>query len=284
MNNISIVIPTYNRVAYLKGCIESCLNQTINCEIIVCDHGSTDGTKELASEYKERITYIRREKDFGVHFCWLDGIINAKGTFVHINYDDDWIEPTFIESCMKLFTPEVGFVFSNARVFWQNTNSYAQNLFDDFGKTNIYPIHKMVKFNLKGLISPACTIIRKSDIIDSLFIGKVPFSRSEYKGVGPDLLFTLMLSNKYKLFGFVSEPLSVFRAHEGSITTDASSSNSKAKLISLAYDQARVYYILTRIIRRMKVDLFIFKYLQYKKQTKKFLRQSFLKLKKHNKK
>lgn len=74
---VSIVIPTYNRADYLKQAIDAALAQTYECEIVVCDHGSTDATPQVAQTYGDRIKYIRREKDNGIHFMWLDGIVHA---------------------------------------------------------------------------------------------------------------------------------------------------------------------------------------------------------------
>jgi glycosyltransferase involved in cell wall biosynthesis len=41
---VTIVIPTFNRSAMLRRCIESALAQTLACEVIVVDHGSKDDT------------------------------------------------------------------------------------------------------------------------------------------------------------------------------------------------------------------------------------------------
>ena len=57
------------------------------CEIIVCDHGSTDNTQELMKKYQDKVIYIRREVDYGIHFTWLDGIIIATSDLIHINYE-----------------------------------------------------------------------------------------------------------------------------------------------------------------------------------------------------
>ena len=80
---VSILIPTYNRVNLIHRAIESSLNQVYKCEVIVCDHGSNDGTQELCLSYGEKIHYIRREKDYGIHFCELESIIASKGEFIH---------------------------------------------------------------------------------------------------------------------------------------------------------------------------------------------------------
>ena len=62
---VTIVIPTFNRSELVQKAIESSLNQTYPCEIIVCDHGSTDNTPTVMKRHKNKILYIRKEKDLG---------------------------------------------------------------------------------------------------------------------------------------------------------------------------------------------------------------------------
>ena len=51
MMNISVVIPTYNRVELLKRSIDSVINQTIKpFEIIIVDDGSNDGTEAMVKK------------------------------------------------------------------------------------------------------------------------------------------------------------------------------------------------------------------------------------------
>ncbi len=243
---VSIVIPTFNRAKYLMETIDSCLAQTVDCEIIVCDHGSTDNTPNAIKVYGNKIKYIRRELDSGVHFCWLDGILHATNDLIHLNFDDDWIEPTFVEACLKLFTEEVGCVFTDAKIFFENENRYADAGFNFQKNTGIFDSKQLAKFNYGRLTSPGAGIFRKKIMIDNLFVGNVPFAKSIYHGVGPDVLFSLMSTIEYPKYGFVNKPLAVFRAHDNSITIDAMNDKGKHLKIKNAYQEARTFYFLSK--------------------------------------
>lgn len=253
MDNISIVIPTFNRKDYLVQCIESCLKQTKSCEIIVCDHGSTDSTPEVMQKYIDKITYVRRELDSGVHFAWLDGILHAKNEWIHINFDDDWIEPEFIEVVSEYLNHNVGCVFTNAKLFIENLEDRNKNrsaiLFSNL-KTGIHNSSVLEKYSLNKLASPGAGVFRKQILIDCLFQGQIPFTKYSYRGVGPDLLFSLVSASKYKKFGFINRDLAVFRAHESSITTDAGTDKFKTMQIAKAYDEARIFYIVLWIFEK----------------------------------
>ena len=56
MKKVSIVIPNYNQLKYLKACVDHCYFQSYpNLELIIVDGGSTDGTKEYLSRLEEEI-------------------------------------------------------------------------------------------------------------------------------------------------------------------------------------------------------------------------------------
>lgn len=240
---ISTVIPTFNREIYLKEAILSCLNQSIKHEVIVCNHGGTDGTDIMVKEFEDKIKYIKNTKDYGPHFCWLQGVMEAKGEYINLLFDDDWIEPKFIEECMKCFTDDdVGFVFSATKVFDDKSNKITQYLHKILPISGVYNISNHESYFVENLISPTSLIIRKKDMIDSLFQGKLPLANFEYKGVGPDKLMIMMCMLRYKKFGYISEYLSVYRSHENSITINGISDNQKERNFRKAYREVNFYY------------------------------------------
>ena len=113
---LSIVVPTFNRAALLRETIDSALAQTVKCEVVVVDHGSTDATPAVAASYGNKISYVRRDTDDGPCIAWLDGVLRANGRLIHINYDDDWIAPTFADKTIAAFADDIGVVFTNAAI------------------------------------------------------------------------------------------------------------------------------------------------------------------------
>ena len=101
---VSIIIPTFNRKHFVGDAIESCLAQTYeNCEIIVIDDGSTDGTgAHLRERYGARIRHIS-QRNQGPAVARNRGIEAAKGEFIHFLDADDQLAPQKIELCLAAF-------------------------------------------------------------------------------------------------------------------------------------------------------------------------------------
>lgn len=55
MPKISVIIPVYNAEKYLRGALDSVINQTLkDIEIICINDGSTDSSKEILEEYAKK--------------------------------------------------------------------------------------------------------------------------------------------------------------------------------------------------------------------------------------
>jgi glycosyltransferase involved in cell wall biosynthesis len=93
---ISIVVPSFNREAFIRGCLESIYNQTYkNFECIVIDGGSSDDTLSILSEYAEKNENFRfiSEKDEGMYYAINKGLSMTKGDIIaYLNTDDRYFE------------------------------------------------------------------------------------------------------------------------------------------------------------------------------------------------
>lgn len=258
----TIVIPTFNRANMLKRCIESCLEQTIKCEIIICDHGSTDNTPDVVRQFGDKVTYIRREKDLGPIFCWLEGCLHATGNYIHLQYDDDYIVPTFIEETLQLMNPSTGFVYTVAHTIDNDnviTSRQNEQMFlnlniplNSSGHVTVEQIEKLVDTDHHcGNISPACVLLRKSDAIDSLYCGKLPHQTNNdtYHGAGADMLMTRTCMLRYSNVGIVNKPLAIWSDHPDSITNQATKDSQKRLKLKHTYNTVRQYYYTLKNIK-----------------------------------
>lgn len=244
---VTIVIPTFNRFNFLCEAIRSSLEQTADVDVIVVDHGSSDETTRIPKIFGDSIRFIRREFDSGPHFSWLDGCLMAQTPFIKLLFDDDFLEPTFIEKTMELLSPSVGFVFSRATII-DAEGRPATELFNGIVRgSGVF--HKMVDRRAvrTPVISPSAAVFRREDLIDSLFIDKLPLQERKYHGVGPDHFVKLLALIRYRKFGFVDEPLVSFRSHPGSITAASAGDHSQAELKAAYFEVENIAFILSTI-------------------------------------
>ncbi len=97
----SIVITTYNRLNLLKRAINSALNQSIPCEIVVVDDNSSDGTQEYVTTLKRKlsvtsektIVYHRNQSNLGHSQSVNAGVSLASCEWIKPLDDDDYLAP-----------------------------------------------------------------------------------------------------------------------------------------------------------------------------------------------
>ena len=123
---ISIITVSYNAVATIERTILSVLNQDYKCvEYIIIDGGSTDGTIDIISKYKDRITYWCSEPDKGIYDAMNKGISHANGLFIGLINSDDWYETntvsTIVSACLEF--PDVDVFCGDLRVHYSSGRS-----------------------------------------------------------------------------------------------------------------------------------------------------------------
>ena len=88
----SVIIPTYNRQAFLKKSVDSVLAQTFpDFELIIIDDGSNDGTDKLISSYNDKRIIYKYQQNNGVASARNNGIKRSSGKFIaFLDSDDYW--------------------------------------------------------------------------------------------------------------------------------------------------------------------------------------------------
>lgn len=100
---VSVVIPAYNAMAYLKAAIESVLNQDYpHIELIVLDDGSTDQTAQILKQY-EGVFHFESHDNMGQAATLNKGWKRCKGEIIGYLSADDLLTAEAISLTVKAF-------------------------------------------------------------------------------------------------------------------------------------------------------------------------------------
>ena len=105
----SIIISYYNTEEYLKKCIDSIINQTMdfetNIQLILIDDGSTDLSREIAKKYYlkyENIVFLTQEHK-GVAYARNHALNFATGKYISFLDSDDYISKNALQEIYDTF-------------------------------------------------------------------------------------------------------------------------------------------------------------------------------------
>jgi glycosyltransferase involved in cell wall biosynthesis len=117
--NVTVLIPTFNRSAFLLESLESILAQTRPAhEIIIINDGSTDDTLEQLKAYEGRVRVLSKSnagKSAALNF----GLKHVTGDLVWIFDDDDLAAPKALETLVGLLeaNPEADMAYGRHERF-----------------------------------------------------------------------------------------------------------------------------------------------------------------------
>ena len=124
---VSVIVPNYNHAPYLRQRLDSIFNQTFkDFEVIILDDCSTDNSKEIIEEYRNRpqVSHIEyNEINSGSPFKqWAKGFELAQGEYIWIAESDDWAEPNFLETLVSFLNSnnEIALAFSASNWVFPN--------------------------------------------------------------------------------------------------------------------------------------------------------------------
>ena len=101
---ISVIVPVYNAEEYLEQCLDSIVNQTLDdIEIICVNDGSKDSSLEILKRYKKKYCNLKviNQENKGIIGARITGYENANGKYVGWVDNDDFIELSMYEKCIK---------------------------------------------------------------------------------------------------------------------------------------------------------------------------------------
>jgi glycosyltransferase involved in cell wall biosynthesis len=91
VTTISIITACLNNASTIESTLQSVILQNYpNLEYIIIDGGSTDGTLDILSKYKDKIATLVSEKDGGIYYALNKGLSKATGDIVGFLHADDF--------------------------------------------------------------------------------------------------------------------------------------------------------------------------------------------------
>ena len=99
---LSIIIPVYNVMAYLRPCLDGLLSQTcpagFSYEVLLADDGSTDGSGAVCDEYAAAYRQVRalHRENGGQSAARNQAIRAAEGAWLAFVDSDDLVRPEFL--------------------------------------------------------------------------------------------------------------------------------------------------------------------------------------------
>ena len=101
---ISIIVPVYNVEKYIKKCLDTLVNQTLNeIEIIVVNDGSKDNSQKIIDEYSKKYKNIKSfiKENGGLSSARNFGVAHATGEYIAFVDSDDYVEANMYELLCK---------------------------------------------------------------------------------------------------------------------------------------------------------------------------------------
>lgn len=111
-DKVSIVIPVFNALDYLKKCIETLVKFTQNYELIIIDNGSNNKTKKYLKELEDKLGIILQinENNKGFSYACNQGVKLSSCDYICFLNSDTVLTPNWLGKLMK------GFEIKNAGI------------------------------------------------------------------------------------------------------------------------------------------------------------------------
>ncbi len=206
--NVSVIIPVYNGLEFVRDSISSILCQTYaDFHLLIIDDGSTENIRSVVDSFNdERIKFFsRRNKGLGATLNEL--VAKSKSDIIFRMDADDISHPQRIEKQLIFLRENPDVVLCGTQI----------NFFNEYGKVKArrFPIDN--ESILKDLLNTKFSICHPSIVFKKTIFDLIGGYKT--KGAGEDLDFFLNMSLYGKLAN-IDEILLDYRIHENSLNTN----------------------------------------------------------------
>ena len=209
---VSAIIPVYNGEKFVHHAVTHIYNQnSFGLEIIVVDDGSHDNSADLLKEnFGDKIVLLKKNNG-GAGSAVSRGLGVATGEYIAFCDQDDWWLPNKLEKQVKYLDEhkDIDLVYSDAYIGTEDGQITQKTWMQRRG---VFPCEGGYKecaaslFKRNFICAPLVVMVRRSALDAIGGIDGKYTSAYDY-----DLWFRLLESGSK--FGYINEPLAVWRAH-----------------------------------------------------------------------
>lgn len=222
MCKVSVIVPNFNHAPYLRQRLDSIFNQTFqDFEVIILDDCSTDNSKEIIEEYRNRpqVSHVvYNETNSGSPFKqWAKGFDLAQGEYIWIAESDDWAELNFLDVLVSALDQDNSLALTFCENYWEFETKTERQRFC-FSKRTIKGIRFIKNYQIfrNRIVNASSVLFRKK------FLHSIPKNYQDLTCCG-DYLFWIYLLEKGNI-RYIRKHLNHFRRHSFTTTTKSTTS------------------------------------------------------------
>ena len=212
--HISVVIPVYNGVKYIREAISSVLEQEgVSVQLVVQDNASDDGTSEVLHELAakdSRLVIKRNSRTVPMGENWNLAMDNATWEYLLLLSADDYLVPGALAVAMTAFKDDSVDVVTGNHFFLSSGHQYPRKVPVPTGVYS-YFVDKLLAYN------PFCinfTLFRRR-AFEKLNTG---FGLFKSYLLTCDFELWLRIAISGMRVGYLSTPLGVYRVHDENLS------------------------------------------------------------------
>lgn len=212
---VSVIIPTFNRAAYLTEAVDSVLGQTFrDFELVVVDDGSTDDTVERMKGYGARVRYLYQQTR-GPAAARNKGIEASTGELIaFLDSDDMWLpEKLAKQEAFFRTNPSLGLVATAYGCIQPGDGFVKQDVLSPEELRRVRRSHYRNYF-------ATSTVMLRRDCLEKVGM----FDESLHFAEDWDMWIRVL--NRYD-FAYIGEILTKYRQHGSNVTVTAFEKNVK---------------------------------------------------------
>lgn len=226
MAKVSVIVPVYNVEKYIKKCLDSLVNQTLeDIEIIVVNDGSKDSSIDIVKEYAKKHNNIKlyEKENGGLSDARNYGLQFATGKYIAFLDSDDYVDANLYKKMYEKAKKE-------------DSDMVECNFYWVYGKRNKKDIGE--KYRDKKQMFEKARVVAWNKLYKKEILNKadVKFPKGlRYE----DVEFFYKIIPYLEKVSFIKEPLIYYVQREQSI---ANTQNEKTKDIFTVLDNVIRYY------------------------------------------